>query len=76
MYSRRHVIGYRRRSASLDWLGRISLIINSAVRHPAIATFGMISGDALDIYLFYVYGTTQTGAYATYRNCTANKTPR
>jgi len=30
-----------------DWLGRIKLIITLDVHHLAIATFGMIGGDAL-----------------------------
>ena len=69
-YSRRHIIGYRRRSASLwlDW--QVRLIITRVVCHLAIATLRMIGGNAselfdwqvryLDVYLFYVCGHIYT----------------
>jgi len=44
-YSRRHVIGYRRRSASLCLVRQAGLIIIRAVRHLATATLGMIGGN-------------------------------
>jgi len=45
-YSRRHVIGYRRRPASLWLVRQVRLIITRAVRHLAITTLGMTGGDA------------------------------
>ena len=46
MYSRRHVIGYRRRSSSLLLFRHVRLIITQAIRHLAIATLGVIVRDA------------------------------
>ena len=65
-YSRRHVIGYRRRPASLWLVRQVKLIVTRAVGHLAVSTFQndrwrhdllplRLDVVSLDICLLYVY---------------------
>ena len=54
-YSRRHVLGYRRRDASLWLVCQVRLTVSLAVLHLAIATLGMMGGDALELFDWHVW---------------------